>query len=241
MSIPRIAISNEDDSTLQLFESRSRSNVLSNSPSPHKSIIKTRSSQPQSPASSTTTQSFHTCIDSSRKQSFDHVSDISTPRVRSHTVSIVKPQPVTWLDKRPTSLYRNHTFTTSGKASHRQHDFARQPNLLNPVRTFDSNRTPAHHRRSFIRDSQSAKAHAETKRRSTIDHFTYPADANQSPSVYGTPEHQQTNQGLDNAIRLVVETDSTMQGTINDQSDMQVETAKAKAPARRGVSVRAVG
>jgi hypothetical protein len=64
MSIPKIAISNEDDLSLQILEMRSAqmNNNNSSSSSPYKSIIKHRSSQPQTPSStSTTTQSFYTC------------------------------------------------------------------------------------------------------------------------------------------------------------------------------------
>jgi len=62
MSIPKIAISNEDDSSLKILETRSPHVInTSNSSSPYKSIIKTRSSQPTTPSSTTsTTQSYHT-------------------------------------------------------------------------------------------------------------------------------------------------------------------------------------
>ncbi len=63
MSIPKIAISNEDDSSLQILETRSPYVVNTSSPSsPYKSIIKNRSSQPPTPSSTstTTTQSYHT-------------------------------------------------------------------------------------------------------------------------------------------------------------------------------------
>lgn len=61
LCVPKIAISNEDDVTLRIPETRLRLiSTTSNSSSPFKSIIKTRSSQPHS-TSSSTTQSFHTC------------------------------------------------------------------------------------------------------------------------------------------------------------------------------------
>jgi hypothetical protein len=84
MSIPKIAISNEDDSSLRILESHLKSN--SNPPSPHKSIIKTRPTQPQSPSSSSTSQSFYTCIGSIRKDSLN----VSIPLKRSNTISVVK-------------------------------------------------------------------------------------------------------------------------------------------------------
>ncbi|CAF0780786.1 unnamed protein product [Rotaria sp. Silwood1] len=62
MSIPKIAISNEYDSSLKIFETRSQQiNKTPTPPSPYKSIIKNRSSQPQTPSSTSTTQSYYTC------------------------------------------------------------------------------------------------------------------------------------------------------------------------------------
>jgi hypothetical protein len=62
MNIPKIAISNEDDSSLKIVEMRStKITNTSNSSSPYKSIIKNRSSQPPTPSStSTTTQTYYT-------------------------------------------------------------------------------------------------------------------------------------------------------------------------------------
>ena len=65
LSIPRIAISHDDDARLRPPPSDShrtvcKTNSSHSSSSPFKSIIKSRSSQPQSPSSSTT-QSYHTC------------------------------------------------------------------------------------------------------------------------------------------------------------------------------------
>ena len=64
MSIPKIAISNEDDAGLQILEERpSRKNTTSTPPSsPFKSIIKHHHSQSATPSSaSTTTYSYFTC------------------------------------------------------------------------------------------------------------------------------------------------------------------------------------
>lgn len=63
MSIPKIAISNEFDSSLQIFQSNSPTlNKTPTPPSPGKPIIKNRSSQPPTPSStSTTTQTYFTC------------------------------------------------------------------------------------------------------------------------------------------------------------------------------------
>jgi hypothetical protein len=65
MSIPKIAISNEDDASLQILETRIQMTNPSTSPPspPYKSIIKNRPSLPQTPSStsSPTTQSYHTC------------------------------------------------------------------------------------------------------------------------------------------------------------------------------------
>ena len=87
MSIPKIAISNEDDSGLRILENHLKSNTNSHPSSPHKSIIKTRSSQPQSPSSSSTSQSFHTCLGSIPKDSLN----LSIPLKRSLTMSVMKP------------------------------------------------------------------------------------------------------------------------------------------------------
>jgi hypothetical protein len=240
MSIPRIAISNEDDSSLRILETRSRLNTLPSCSPPYKSIIKTRSSQPQSPSSSTTTQSFHTCLESSRKGSLDRSSDISVPRERSHTVSMMKNPTDNTLRQRPASLYRNHTFTTSIKEHHRQREVDPQRHLLNPVRRINSHQPSPRQRRSIAREDQSVNTNSIIKRRSTFDHFTYPVVVAETPSVYGTPEHQGANQHLDSAIRLVIDTDPAMQGTINDQSDMQVDATEAKTLPEHGVSVQLV-
>jgi hypothetical protein len=75
MSIPKISISNEDDAGLRQMSNSSTP------PSPYKPIIKTRSSQPQTPPSSTstTTQSYHTCqtrLDSYLSNDLAHNSSI---------------------------------------------------------------------------------------------------------------------------------------------------------------------
>ncbi|CAF5049345.1 unnamed protein product, partial [Rotaria sp. Silwood1] len=66
--LKKIAISNKNDSSLRVVENQlnKSSNSNSNNSSPYKSIIKIRSSEPQS-LSSSTTQSFHTCIESMDK------------------------------------------------------------------------------------------------------------------------------------------------------------------------------
>ncbi|CAF0755454.1 unnamed protein product [Rotaria sordida] len=62
MSIPKIAISNEFDSSLKIFETHPQQiNTTPTPPTPYKSIIKNRSSQPQTPSSTSTTQSYYTC------------------------------------------------------------------------------------------------------------------------------------------------------------------------------------
>jgi hypothetical protein len=60
-------------------------------------------------------------------------------------------------------------------------------------------------------------------------------------SIYGTPKHEEDNQYLDNSIRLVVDTDTNMPITINDQSDMQVDVTKNKNQPQIGVSLPLVG
>jgi hypothetical protein len=63
MSIPKIAISNDDDSSLQILQVHSTSKTAASTPpSPFKSIIKNRSSQPvQASSASTTTHTYYTC------------------------------------------------------------------------------------------------------------------------------------------------------------------------------------
>lgn len=96
MNIPKIAISNEDDSSLQIVETHLEPmDTVATPPTPFKSIIKNRSSLPPTPSStSTTTHSYHTCptrVDanhandtfvgsSMRKKSMDY-SQISKPRI----------------------------------------------------------------------------------------------------------------------------------------------------------------
>ena len=93
MSIPKIAISNEDDSSLQILETcHVPMNTIVIPSSPVKSIIKNRSSLPPTPSSTTTTaHSYHTCptradanestvASSVRKKSTDQ-SQIRQPRM----------------------------------------------------------------------------------------------------------------------------------------------------------------
>ncbi|CAF5073907.1 unnamed protein product [Rotaria sp. Silwood1] len=64
--LKKIAISNKNDSSLRVVENQLNKSSNSNNSSPYKSIIKIRSSQLQS-LSSSTIQSFHTCIESMDK------------------------------------------------------------------------------------------------------------------------------------------------------------------------------
>jgi len=128
MSIPRIAISNEDDSGLRILESHLKTIIKSNSFSPHKSIIKTRSSQPQSPSSSTTTQSFHTCIESTRKDSL--------PLKRSYTISGSRQQ------RLENPLRRINSYQSSSSKPFIE-------NLPTPIETLSVYQTPKHEENSI--------------------------------------------------------------------------------------------
>ncbi|CAF3425077.1 unnamed protein product [Rotaria socialis] len=62
LSIPKISVSNDFDSNLQIVATHSlQLNKVPTPPSPYKSIIKHRSSQPPTPSSTSTSQSFFTC------------------------------------------------------------------------------------------------------------------------------------------------------------------------------------
>jgi hypothetical protein len=183
MSIPKIAISNEDDSTLRIVETRLRSIPNLNNPSPYKSIIKTRPSQLQSPSSSTI-QSFHTCIESTK----DH------PLHSQRNTTMV-------VDK---NLRKNHSFTTIENANHQQ---------LTPLRRISSYQSSST-QRFVVQDDPLI-----LKRRSTFDNVIYPIIHFDTSSVYETPRHDQY---VDNSIRLIIDKDSNMQTTFNDQSDLQM-------------------
>jgi hypothetical protein len=128
MNIPRIAISNEDDSSLRILGSHLKTVIRSNSSSPHKSIIKTRSSQPQSPSSSTTTQSFHTCVESTGKQSL--------PLKRSYTISGQRQQ------RLESPLRRINSYQPSS----RKHFIE---NLTTPIEILSIYQTPKHEENSI--------------------------------------------------------------------------------------------
>lgn len=219
MSIPRIAISNEDDASLRILETRPRIHTFSNSTaSPYKSIIKTRSSQPQSPSSSATSQSFHTCFGSTQNESFEPSPDFPVPLKRSYTIAVVKNPLDNTIRKRPASFHKSRPYSTI------EGDSSLHENFLNPERPL---RKRSNTQEETLTDS----------RQSTIDESTNPIIQIETPSVYGTPEHHEQSSLSDNSIRLVVDTDSTMQAIINDQSDMQVDiTGKEKAQKRIGVS-----
>jgi hypothetical protein len=136
MSIPKIAISNEDDSSLRILGSHVKTDVKRNSSpsaSPYKSIIKHRSSQPQSPSSSSTTQSFHTCFESTKKESL--------PLKRSHTISVVKNN--------------SEEKQRLGKPIRRIHSYQSSPrkhfseNLTSAIETSSLYQTPKHEENSI--------------------------------------------------------------------------------------------
>jgi len=129
MNIPRIAISNEDDSGLRILGSHLKTVIRSNSSSPHKSIIKTRSSQPQSPSSSITTQSFHTCVESTGKQSL--------PLKRSYTISGQRQQ-----QRLESPLRRINSYQPSSRK-----DFIE--NLTTPIEILTIYQTPKHEENSI--------------------------------------------------------------------------------------------
>ncbi len=242
MSIPKIAISNEDDSSLRILENRLRVNANPNISSAYKSIIKARPSQPQSPASSTTTQSFHTCFESTRKESFDRSSN------RSYAVSIGKNNSDQNFLNKQSSLYKNPSVTTIQSDNHRKKHSEQQQQqyLLKPMRRINSYQPSTPTKRFDIREDKLMKEEKKNsypivKRRSTINHFTYPMIQIDTSSIYGTPKHEEDNQYLDNSIRLVVDTDTNMPITINDQSDMQVDVTKNKNQPQIGVSLPLVG
>jgi len=77
LSIPKISISNEDDYVCHVIQRQiSPINIPSTPPSPYKSIMKNRSSQPTTPTS-TTTFSYHTCP--TTRQDSTHPTDPNLP------------------------------------------------------------------------------------------------------------------------------------------------------------------
>jgi hypothetical protein len=216
LSIPKIAISNEDDSSLRILETRLKSTTPnSNTSSPYKSIIKTRPPQPRSPSSSTT-QSFHTCVESTRKDSSDQSSKLSFPLERSATMTLVK-------DNSNQTLRKNHSFTTIENVNHQ----------INPIRRINSYHSSSTQRFVVPEDKSNENFNSNLKRRLTVDNFIYPMIYLDTSSVYETPKHDQY---FDNSIRLVIDTDTTMQITTNDQSDMKVDKTKTKNQPQNGVS-----
>ncbi|CAF3677485.1 unnamed protein product [Rotaria sp. Silwood1] len=215
MSIPRIAISNENDSSLHGVESLLKKSSNSNHSSPYKSIIKIRSSQPQS-LSSSTTQSFHTCIESIDKQS----SKISLPIQRSHTLSTIKNNSFN-------NLQKNNSFTTIYYPNHRTYYYHKQDkNLLNPIRRINSYQ-PSLTKRFIIQDGKLIEQEKNNfniinKRRLTFDNLTYSINQFETTSIYETPKHDYY-QYSDKTFRLINDYDSNLLTTINNQSDMQID------------------
>ena len=247
MSIPKIAISNEDDAGLYIVGNRFKSfSNTSNTSSPYKSIIKTRSSQPQSPSTSTT-QSFHTCrsrLDSARRELSDQLQivqelrtndDLSNTPARSRrscTISFVQTNSDVDQQLRNNAARERRSFSNVTHVSHRS-DLPRAsysirplPRSASPLRRAKSYQTGR--RRVTMREGRSVEQginHRDSlaKRRSTLDYVTYsPIQKEASPSVYGTPTHEAHPDYVENCIRLVIETDVTTQIAANDRSDMQL-------------------
>ncbi|CAF3786772.1 unnamed protein product, partial [Rotaria sp. Silwood1] len=213
MSIPKIVISNENDSSLRVVENQLKkcSNSNSNTSSPYKSIIKKRSSQPQS-LSSSTTQSFHTCIESIDKQS----SKISLPLHRSYTQSTLK-------NNLFNSLQKNNSFTTIYNSNYR---YYKKINLSNPLRRINSYQ-PSLTRRFIIKDGkliEQDKSNIDKikKRRLTFDNLNSCLNQFETTSIYETPKHD-FYQYSDKTFRLVNDYDSNILTTINNQSDMRID------------------
>ena len=247
MSIPKIAISNEDDAGLYIVGNRFKSfSNTSNTSSPYKSIIKTRSSQPQSPSTSTT-QSFHTCrsrLDSARREFSDQLQiaqelrtiddALNTPARprRSCTISFVRTNSDEDPQLQRIAPRERRSYSSVTHVSHRS-DLPRASNskLPPPKSASPLRRAKSYHtgtRRVTLREGRSIeqginRRHSLAKRRSTLDHVTCPPiQKDAPPSVYGTPIHEAHQDYVENCIRLVIETDVNTQIPANDRSDMQL-------------------
>ena len=133
MSIPKIAISNDDDSSLRILESHLKN--TSNPQSPHKSIIKTRTSVPQSPTSSSTSQSFYTCRESMRNDSLN----VSISLKRSNTISVLKN------DSEQRKIRRINSYQSSSSSKHRSVNFDKNRDKPRPgLETPSIYETPKH-------------------------------------------------------------------------------------------------
>jgi hypothetical protein len=108
----------------------------------------------------------------------------------------------------------------------------------NPVRRTNSYRPTTSSstlRRFIVRDGKLIEQEINTsrpifKRRSTFDNSSYPMTQGDTSSIYETPKHENSEQfiqtNLNNSIRLVTDTNLNTQTTVNDQSDMQLDTTK---------------
>lgn len=208
MSIPKIAISNENDSSLRIVENRSKPNINSNTSSPYKSIMKTRPSHAQS-TSSSTTQSYYTCNESIGKQS----SKIPTNLKRSQTASTMKNG----------SNHSLHEYYSIIKLDNQQ-----SKNSIYRIRRINSYQSL---KNNSILDSEKpikediTMPNIKVKRRLTIDHIMHPMIEVETSSIYETPKHEY-NQRAENSIRLIVDTDSNL-STISSHIDMQVNHKKS--------------
>ena len=207
--VPKIAISNENDMTLHIPETRRRlTSTTSNSSSPFKSIIKTRSSQPQSPSSSTT-QSFHTChsrLDGPRPDQGAKKKEVDFMEHLSKTFSEEN------LQANALHPRKNRSFTTVQNERAEEHS------------------SDGHLRRT--RSYYAATPRRKLARQPIAENISSPA------SVYGTPKHEETGRYSENSVRLVIDAETGLSvNDQSDMQVHHANREKRSHPPQLGVSL----
>ncbi|CAF1520054.1 unnamed protein product [Rotaria magnacalcarata] len=210
MSIPKIAISNENDSILRIVENGSKRQTNSNNSSPYKSIIKTRLSQVQS-SSSPSTRTYHTCLESIKKHSLS--------LKRSNTISAVKKN----------ANYSLHKYYSCKTLSSEQ-----RKSLINPIRQINFYQPLL--TGNIIIDQENCIKKDIINSNLAVDNTTYSMIDGETSSIYETPKHENNNQHLETSIRLIIETDSNLSTLINNSIDMQVDLTKNNNQSQNKVS-----
>ncbi|CAF3190743.1 unnamed protein product, partial [Rotaria sp. Silwood2] len=200
MSIPKIATSNQHDSSECFAENCLKANKN---------------------FSSSTTLSFHTCIQSIRNES----SKVSLSFQRRCTISSIKNNSTNSVQKIQDNLCENNSLTLIYDDNHRIHNNDKRQCLLNPIRRTNSYQSSL--TKSFIIqddtfiEQEINNLNMIIKRRSTNNNFTYPMNQIETSSTHEISKHD-CSPYLNNSI----DEDSNITTIINNQYDIRNDTTQ---------------
>ena len=219
LSIPRIAISHEDDENSRIIRSHAKiNNVSSTGSSPFKPIIKRHSSQTQS-RSSSTSQSYHTCpsrYDSTRRDQIDFWNN--RKKEVDFFDSLSNRMPTSSSMNKPLHHYLCRRKNRSDTAIY--HEQRANVSMQIPLRRTKSCYAILSSKGS--NENHVKLIHTTGRRRPTVETVSHLSTQTEASSIYETPKHHENIRISDQSIRLVIHTDIEPTTAINDRSDMQV-------------------